>query len=245
MKKVLSLSVIIILMMMLLSCGNSSEDVVSKAEYDAVTSKLSRKNEELQRQLESVQAELDELKRSIEENEKKQTSDAQVEEMQEEKEEGGFTTATDPITVPDPDTQSEFVVEVTAENFLSIFEFVAIDQYNTWGEYSYKLGGFSSLLYEQGWAIGTLEDFAVEYAVFDYAKVTSLGVTASKTHFPTEKDTEIGLRIHRAKGTLTCYPIESVEDTYYEYEDYQFIKRILPDGSEVWIETDKEGIMVY
>lgn len=222
------------------ACKSNAGENVFEFENDTSNLESASANEGL----ENEQAELGTLESSITETEEN-TGATQVNETKEEQEEEGFTTATDPIIVPDPGTQSEFVVEVTAENFLSIFEFVAIDQYNTWGEYSYKLGGFSSLLYEQGWAIGTLEDFAVEYAVFDYAKVTSLGVTASKTHFPTEKDTEIGLRIHRAKGTLTCYPIESVEDTYYEYEDYQFIKRILPDGSEVWIETDKEGIMVY
>jgi len=229
--------ILFLLAISLAACGDTEANVVPTESEKIIFETSSVKGEMESRQEEpEISTEIiDEIKETTECETQNEVKSEEI----------SFTVATEPITVPDPTTQSEFVVEVTAENFLSIFEFIAIPQYNAWGEYSYQLGGFSSLLYEQGWAIGTLKDFAVEYDVYDYSRVTDLGVTAGKTHFQVEEDAEVGLRIYRAKGILTCYPIESVKDTFYQDGDSRFFKRTLPDGLEVWIYTDKEGIMVY
>lgn len=176
----------------------------------------------------------------------KETTEVETQtEVESAEKEEGFTVAVNPIVVPDPSTQSEFVIEVTAENFLSIFEFVAINQYNDWGEYTLKLCGFSSLLYDQGWAIGNIKDFAIEYDVFDYSKLTLAGIFSAKFGLVADENSEAEVRMYRAKGTITFYPIESVQDTLYEIDGSRFFLRTLPDGSEVWIHTDVDGIMVY
>lgn len=245
MKKTFGVFTVAMLTVTLLSCGNNAEDIVSKAEYDAVVSNLNSRNAELQTQLESVQAELNALKESIEEA--ASAPEKKSEEVPEIKEDEGLTVATDPITVPDPSTQSEFVVELTAENFMSVFEFIAVNEYDVWGEYSSKCFGFSSLLYEQGWALGKVEDFAVEYSVFGESKVTDTNPTAGKPlgyGYPGENE-DPDLHIYRAKGTVTFYPIEDVNDTVRVYDSIRYIVRVMPDGSEEWLYTDMEGIMVY
>lgn len=248
MKSRIVLVVAIILIILLSACGKGAEETVAKSEYEEVVSKLSEAEDnqkQMQAELENIKKELEALKTAIHEEEN-QEIEAQTESLMEVKEEEGLTVATDPIVVPDSCKQSEFVVEVTAENFLSIFEYIALNKYDTWGEYAGKSIGFSSLLYEQGWALGKVEDFAVEYCVYDDVRrtvsnpLTSIVFTSDFKEFG-----EMRLRIYRAKGTLTFYPIEFVSDTNIILGSYQYITRELPDGSVVEITVDLEGNMCF
>lgn len=240
MNKKISLLLIVAMALISVACGSDKSVVGANAEGDI------KELASMQAELESMEKEFEELKNSVQKLEESylvehQSGDSHVEEKEE-----GFTIAIDPVVVPDPSTQSDLVIEVTAENFLSIFEFIAINQYDSWGDYTSKLCGFSSLLYEQGWAIGRLEDFGVEYDVFDYDKLISIGVTAGKLDLSADENAEAEVRIYRAKGTLTCYPIEDVNDTErLSDEKLRYFMRVLPDGSEVEIVTDVDGIMVY
>lgn len=238
--------IVVVLMLSLSACEDNKEETVPKVDYDAVVSELeSTKSElkQLQNEVTTLQEELQVLKESIEESE--EILKTKVDDLQEE----GLTIATEPIIVPDPTTQSEFVVEITAENFLSIFEFIAINEYNRWGEYkSSKKCGFSSLLYEQGWAIGKIDNFAVEYSVFGYPKTTETHpINSAVSTGVSNENAEMDLRIYRVEGTITFYPVKDVRDkvfTSIEY-DHRTIDRTLPDGSVITIYTDVDGIMVY
>lgn len=242
MKKKMELLVVITSLMVICACGNSVEETVSKAEYESVVFELQATKAEL----EKMEDEFELFKETIE-NAKNETSSEMSAQEKHETMEEGVTSAIDAITVPDPSTQSEFVVELTAENFMSVFEFIAVNEYDVWGEYSSKCFGFSSLLYEQGWALGKVEDFAVEYSVFGESKVTDTNPTAGKPlgygYHGENEDPD--LHIYRAKGTVTFYPIEDVNDTVRVYDSIRYIVRVMPDGSEEWLYTDLEGIMVY
>jgi len=248
--KKLSLIMVFILTLSLIACGNNAE-MVPKENYDAVVEKLEKTEKELaqvQEEVIELRTEIDAIIVSLKKINEKET-EVENQEATEKKEDEGITTVITPITVPDPTTQSEFVVEITAENFLSIFEFIAINEYNRWGEYkSSKKCGFSSLLYEQGWAIGKIDNFAVEYSVFGYPKTTETQpINSAVSTGVSNENAEMDLRIYRVEGTITFYPVKDVRDkvfTSIEY-DHRTIDRTLPDGSVITIYTDVDGIMVY
>lgn len=244
----------VVLAIALVSCGDVEDEIISQTEPETVGVEQNSIGAELQNQLEdvhideeSMQHELNVPKESVGEMEKEPES--KVEEISEIKVDEGFAIATDPITVPGSSTQSEFVVELTAENFMSVLEFKGVSRYDTWGEYRGKIWGFSSLLYEQGWALGKVEDFAVEYSLFDDERTSTSDLIGSKSmefgRFA--EDANPNLRIYRAKGTLTFYPIEDVSDEVESSAEYdvRVIRRTLPDGSLIRIYTDLEGTMVY
>lgn len=249
MKREKGILLIFFLMLFLVACEDNTAEMISKEEFNEVVSEMQNAKQELdslRTKVENVQNELTELKTYIAEREEKE-EEIQVGEAAPKKSEG-LTMATDPIVVPDPSTQSKLVVELTTENFLSLFEAKAVNMYDTWGEYSKKMCGFSSLLYEQGWALGKVEDFAVEYSIFDEPKGICEELEGIKHYLKVEEDNEdISLQIYRAKGTLTFYPVETVSDDITDSpENYmKSIIRTLPDGSWIGIYTDIYGEMVY
>ena len=227
-----------ILTMLLVACGNGEEKLIPEQEVSKIVTEL----EQLQSELESLQSKLNDLESLAE----KDVDEELIPKDQEEEE--GYTIATSSITVPDPATQMEFIVEVTPENFLSIFEFITVNQYNKRGEYTSKRCGFSSLLYEHGWALGFVEDFEVDYVVFGDMESRDTFVGSVQGYWSVEdEEAEPDVRIYDAKGTLTFYPIESVYDEVriMTGNDAQGINRTLPDGSRIMLYTDLEGNFVY
>lgn len=222
----------------LIGCNSSAGETGVKSEHNEVVLEMNEEIEQLQTDLEQIQSELDALKESAE------TETAQ--EIRRE-DDGSLTTATEPIVVPDPATQSEFVVELTKENFLSVFEFVAVDHYDAWGEYTSKVGTFSSLLYEQGWALGSVTDYRVQYIVYENMKGVDTFIGEIPMAWFVEKENVTpNPRIYDAKGTLIFYPIEDVHDEVTIIDDnIRRVYRTLSDGSAFLMYTYGDGTISF
>lgn len=250
MKKMSILFLSVVCGISLVACGKNMEETVSKAEHEAVLLELDATKSEL-RQLEKkltmLTEELENAKTDLDETEEEEILESEATDDLEQKKEG-FLVATEPIVVPDASLQSELVVELTTENFLSVFEYMAINQFDENGSYYAKVCGFSSLLYEQGWALGKLEEVEVNYSIFgkertdtDLTQVKVLDITLN------ESDTDVVLTIYHAEGKATFYPIKEVSDETEAAPEYnvRVIRRTLPDGSVVVMYTDVDGHMVY
>jgi len=249
MKRKIEIFLMVILIMLLPGCGSNVEETVSKTEHEAVLSELDAAKNELDRlreELTAMSEELENVKAVLEKTEEGNTLEYEIQEDLEKTEEG-LTIATEPITVPDPETQSKFVVEVTKENFLSVFEFVAVDHYDAWGEYTSKVGTFSSLLYEQGWALGSVTDYRVQYIVYENMKGVDTFIGEIPMAWFVEKENVTpNPRIYDAKGTLIFYPIEDVHDEVTIIDDnIRRVYRTLSDGSAFLMYTYGDGTISF